>query len=180
MEKFKNLIWLAALLIIVCAYYFHEIPVHERSTAYKVFGDYNFPAAKLSLALNTNQWYKLKKDKRFLSEGIFEVKGDTIVLTDDRTDRKMYLLYESEEKLIALKVDSVPEGSKLLCWLKTYPDGEVKFTGIWKGGEKHGVWLHFDEHKNRIQTTLFEKGKVVQENYKYEFEGADSIGRNSR
>ena len=91
--------------------------------------------------------------------------GDTIVLTDHASNRMMLLLFESEEKLIALTVDSIPAGEKLLCWLKFYPNGEFKFIGCWKNGQKEGVWNYYDRDGDRTHMTLYDNGKIKEENF---------------
>ena len=79
----------------------------------------------------------------------------------------MHLLFESEEKLIAIDMDSIPAGEKLLCWLKFYPNGEMKFAGQWKNGQKEGVWSYYDRDGDRTHMTLYDNGKIKEENFQY-------------
>lgn len=168
MEKYRYLPWYVALLIIVIAWYMHGAS-EERKHTVKVFGEYSFAPGKVSLNLKTNRGYDLTKNVHdHLSDGKFDVRKDTIILTDRKTKRKMYLLYGSEDKLIALKVDSVHSQTELLCWLKLYQDGKVKFNGGWKDGKKDGVWQYFAPEGYRTHMTLYKNGKVEKENFQFD------------
>lgn len=168
MEKYKSLTWPIAAVIISLAWYIHEIPAYERIVALQVFGEYSFPSQKVNLHLKPNGMYLLVKNHTsYLSGGNFKMYGDTIVLTDYTNNPIMHLLFESEEKLIAIDMDSIPAGEKLLCWLKFYPNGEMKFAGQWKNGQKEGVWSYYDRDGDRTHMTLYDNGKIKEENFQY-------------
>ena len=161
MGRLKLLVWVLGLAAVLGGLYLHNIRPHEKITALKVFGEYSFSPDRIDLDLQTNRTYRLTKDNSlYLSGGTFKVAGDTIVLTERKTERKMYLLFESEEKLVVLKLDSVPANKKLLCWLKFYPNGEVKFSGGWRNEKKQGNWQYFNEDRTPIKKLIYEQGEL--------------------
>jgi hypothetical protein len=161
-ESLRKFSWLLAVIIIALAWYIHEITLYEKEVRWRVFGDYR-SSSGIELSLKANQRYTLLKDRSlFLSGGKFSLKGDTIILTDQKRNKQILLLYLSDDELKTIDVDFLSLQENFLCLLKFYPDGGVKFTGAWKHGQKHGTWQYFDAYRNLTERIIYQNGKPVE------------------
>lgn len=101
------------------------------------------------------------------SEGTFNLEDNTIILSDSTTQKNMLLQWLNEEKLIAIKIDSVMTGQTFLVWNKLYPNGGVKYSGGWENGKKEGIWQFYDEKGQSINMILYSNDSIVDKDFKY-------------
>ena len=79
------------------------------------------------------------------------------------------LIIETEEILVPVNFDTLKHTYKFLAWNTYHSNGKIKQSGGWtKNNEKSGVWTFYDTNGNTINQKLFEKGKLVNDNFKYE------------
>ena len=133
------------------------------------------PKSNLSLDFKHGK-FVLEKNE-FTSDQIFSTEittgsysKDGDIMTLKGTNGKTYTLrIETEEILQPVHLDTLKQTSKFLAWTTYHSNGQIKQNGGWtENNEKDGVWTFYDENGKTINQKLYKRGKLVNDNFKYE------------
>lgn len=131
------------------------------------------PKSNLSLDLKNGKFVLDKNE--FVSDQIFSteittgsylIKNDILTLSGVN-DKTYTLKIETEEILQPINFDTVNQSHKFLAWTTYQTNGQIKQSGDWtENNEKEGVWTFYDEKGNIKNLNLYDKGKIVNDNFK--------------
>lgn len=135
-----------------------------------MYGSYRYSDQGMLLNLSPPDNYTLfiaERDRRSgmvtskeLSRGVFYIENDTLILSEQMTNKQMSMMVNDEEKLEVLDVKGLERGTDFLCWTGYHDNGQPAFEGSWKKGKKHGIWTYYDEEGNVEKTLEYKRGKL--------------------
>lgn len=135
------------------------------------------PKSNLSLDLKNDNFIldknEFSSDQIFTTEittGAYFINADILTLKGE--NGKTYTLkIETEEILQPIYFDTLKQTHKFLAWTTFHLNGQVKQTGGWtENNEKDGVWSYYDESGIIKNKKLFDKGKVVNNNFIFDID----------
>ncbi|WP_254562846.1 hypothetical protein [Dyadobacter diqingensis] len=136
------------------------------------------PKSNLSLDLNKGK-FSLEKNEFIgndvilsdkITTGSYSIKNDIVILKGVN-GKKYTLKIESEEILQPIDFDTLKKSHKFLAWITRYANGQPKQSGGWtENNEKEGVWTFSDEKGEIKNQKLYEKGKLVNDNFKFDID----------
>jgi hypothetical protein len=105
---------------------------------------------------------------REITTGQYTIDGDLMRLKG-ANGKNYSLRIETEEILVPVDFDTLKQSYKFLAWTIYYDNGQTRQNGGWtKNNAKDGVWTFYDVNGKIINEKLYEKGKLVNDNFKYE------------
>lgn len=105
-----------------------------------------------------------------ITVGAYSIVGDIMTLKG-ANGKKYTLKIETEEILAPISFDTLKQSHKFLAWSTYHHNGQTKQNGGWtENNEKDGVWTFYDENGKIINEKLYKKGKLINDNFKYESE----------
>ena len=135
------------------------------------------PGSNLSLDLKNGKFVldknEFRSDQIFSTEittGSYLIENDILTLRGD--NNKTYTLkIETEEILQPVNFDTVKRSHKFLAWTTCHSNGQIKQSGGWnENNEKEGVWTFYDEKGNIKNQKLYDQGKIVNDNFKFDID----------
>ena len=150
---------------------------HIKAKQFPILIEMFSPKSNLSLDLKNGNFVLDKNE--FSSDQIFSTEIttgsyfiDDDILTLNGVNGKTYTLkIETEEILQPINFDTVKQTLKFLAWTIYYPNGQIKQNGGWtENNEKEGVWTYYDEKGNIKNQKLYDNGKVVNDNFKFDID----------
>jgi hypothetical protein len=129
------------------------------------------PTTKLALRLYRGSFGLFKRtEKKNICHGKYYFSNDTLFLVTQ--DNKLFKLKEETFEIYnPINLDTLKSGQKFLAWNIRFPNGKTKQTGGWtKENTKSGVWQYYDSSGLIINKKLFEKGVLVDDNFKFSWE----------
>lgn len=133
------------------------------------------PKSKLSLDLKHGNFVldknEFSSDQIFSTEittGSYSIAGDIMTLKGEN-GKKYTLRIEMKEILVPIHFDTLNQTSKFLAWNTFHKNGNIKQSGGWTdNNEKDGVWTFYDEKGKTINQKLYEKGRLINDNFKFD------------
>jgi len=120
-----------------------------------------FSLARLEFTLHNNI-YEID-----ITHGAYLIEGNYLKLKG--VNGKTYTLkIESHEILQPIRFDTLTASQKFLAWTIYHKKDIIKQTGGWTdNNEKDGEWMFYDESGKLINMKLYDKGKLVDDDFKY-------------
>ncbi len=105
-----------------------------------------------------------------ITTGSYLIENETLTLKG--INNKTYTLkIETEEILQPINFDTVEQSHKFLAWTTYQTNGQIKQSGGWtENNEKDGVWAFYDEKGNIKNQKLYDKGKIVDDNFIFDID----------
>lgn len=147
----------------------------KTAKGFPIFIEMFSPKSNLSLDLKNGKFVldrnEFSSDQIFSTEittGSYLISGDIMTLKAENGE-KYTLKIETEEILQPVQFDTLKPTYKFLAWTTFYDNGKTKQNGGWtENNEKEGVWTFYDTSGKVINQKLYEKGKLVNDSFKFE------------
>ena len=135
------------------------------------------PKSNLSLDLKNGKFVldknEFSSDQIFSTEittGSYFIESDILTLRGVN-DKTYTLKIETEEILQPINFDTLKQSHKFLAWTTYHTNGQIKQSGGWtENNEKEGVWTFYNEKGNIKNQKLYDKGKIVNDNFKFDID----------
>jgi hypothetical protein len=147
----------------------------KKAKSFPIFVEMFSPKSNLSLDLKNGKFVldknEFSSDQIFSTEittGSYYIDEDILILKGVNGE-KYTLKIETEEILQPVLFDTLKPTHKFLAWTTFYNNGKTKQTGGWtENNEKDGVWTFYDTTEKIINQKLYEKGKLINDNFKFD------------
>ena len=147
----------------------------QKAKEFPVFIEMFSPKSNISLDLKNGNFLLDKNE--FSSDQIFEteitngsyfIEGDKLILKG--VNKKIYILeIENDEILKPISFDTLKSDELFLAWTTYHKNGKLKQNGGWtKNNEKSGVWTFYDQNGEISNYKLYDKGKLVNDDFKFD------------
>lgn len=132
------------------------------------------PKSDLSLDIDNGHFvlehYEFASDQVFstaITTGTYSIDGDLMVLQGSG-GKRFTLRIETEEMLMPVDFDTLSSSSAFLAWNSFYANGNIQQQGGWtEDNRKDGVWSFYNDSGTLINQKLYEKGSVVDDDFKF-------------